>query len=88
MAMGILTAARDLSISVPEELTVIGVDNTYLSRISFPPLSTVDLRMKEVGTLAAEQYLEIKNKPENERQRIQAIPSRFIRRRIPETFTG
>jgi LacI family transcriptional regulator len=88
MAMGILTAARDLSIPVPGELTVIGVDNTYLSRISCPPLSTVDLRMNDVGTLAAELYLEIKNKPEKEHPRIQVIPSRFIRRGIPEPFPG
>ena len=88
MAMGILTAARDLSIPVPGELTVIGVDNTYLSRISFPPLSTVDLRMKDVGTMAAELYLEIKNNPGKEHPRIQVIPSRFIRRDFDENFNG
>jgi LacI family transcriptional regulator len=77
MAVGAMTAARELSISVPDELALVGIDNTMLSRISHPPLSTIDLRMKEVGAMAAELYLEIKRDPAKERPKIQTIPSRM-----------
>jgi DNA-binding LacI/PurR family transcriptional regulator len=80
IAMGVLAAAKELDIGVPDELAVVGVDNTLFSRISFPPLSTVDLRMREVGALAAELYLRIRNR-DPDIPRVQTIPSRFHERR-------
>ncbi|MCL2560403.1 MAG: LacI family transcriptional regulator [Turicibacter sp.] len=41
MAIGVLSAAKDLSIKVPEKLSVIGFDNIVLSRYSTPPLTTI-----------------------------------------------
>jgi LacI family transcriptional regulator len=80
MATGVLAAARELSIRVPEELSLVGVDNTYLSRISTPTLSSIDLRMKDVGTMAAELYLNLKRNPEKEQPKIHVIPSRLFSR--------
>jgi LacI family transcriptional regulator len=80
MATGILTAARELSIRVPEDLALVGVDNTYLSRISAPPLSSIDLRMKDVGTMAAELYLELKKNPKKKQAKVHVIPSRLCSR--------
>ena len=80
MAEGILTAARKIAIRVPEDLAVVGVDNTFLSRISIPSLSTIDLRMREVGTLAARLYQEIKESPEKTHAKIQVLPSRLCLR--------
>jgi LacI family transcriptional regulator len=76
MALGILAAARELKIKVPEELFIAGVDNTFISRISIPPLSTIDLRMQDMGAMAAELYLNLKNNADV--PRVQTIPSRFI----------
>ncbi|GHT95641.1 ribose operon repressor [Spirochaetia bacterium] len=81
MAMGALTAARELSIPVPQELAVIGIDNTILSRISSPPLSTVDLRMRDIGNMAVELYLDIKNNGEKVHAKVQSIPSRLCFRK-------
>jgi DNA-binding LacI/PurR family transcriptional regulator len=80
MAEGVLTAARKLAIRVPEDLAVVGVDNTFLSRISMPTLSTIDLRMREVGTLAAKLYQEIKESPEKNPVKNQVLPSRLCLR--------
>jgi LacI family transcriptional regulator len=80
MAMGIMAAAKTLSIAIPRELAVIGVDNTILGRLSSPALSTVDLRMKEVGTAAAALYLDLKRNPDKKRARIHTIPSIFCSR--------
>jgi LacI family transcriptional regulator len=80
IATGVLTAAKELGIRVPEELAVAGVDNTLFSRISSPPLSTVDLRMREIGTMAAELYLRIRNHGAGDIPKVQTIPSRFCAR--------
>lgn len=60
IALGVLEAAREANLSVPDDLAVIGVDNTMLSRVSFPPLSSIDLRSEVLGRMAAELYLKIR----------------------------
>jgi DNA-binding LacI/PurR family transcriptional regulator len=80
MAEGVLTAARKLAIRVPEDLAVAGVDNTFLSRISMPSLSTIDLRMRDVGTLAARLYQKIKKAPKENHAKIHVLPSRLCLR--------
>lgn len=59
MAHGILRAARELNIQVPEDLSVIAQDNTILSRISHPPLSTVDMEVSRIGIESAEMMLQL-----------------------------
>ncbi len=61
IALGVLQAARTMGIGIPSELSVIGVDNTILARTSLIPLSSVDLRTEEVGRMAAQLYLRLRN---------------------------
>ena len=80
MALGILAAARDAGIKVPGDLSIAGVDNTLFSRISVPGLSTIDLRMQEIGIKAAELYQTVKKIPPETKPQTLAIPSLFYRR--------
>ena len=41
MAIGVLSAAKDLGIKIPEQLSVIGFDNILLARYTTPPLTTI-----------------------------------------------
>ena len=41
MAIGVLNAARELGIKVPDQLSIIGFDNIVLSRYTTPPLTTI-----------------------------------------------
>ncbi|MEN3189080.1 MAG: LacI family DNA-binding transcriptional regulator [Atribacterota bacterium] len=41
MALGALSTIRERGFSVPEDFSVVGLDNTILSEYSFPPLTTV-----------------------------------------------
>jgi DNA-binding LacI/PurR family transcriptional regulator len=77
MAAGILAAARELSIRIPDELTLVGMENTFFSCISVPPFSTIDLRRRDVGKAAAALYLELKNTPETAPEQIHVIPSQY-----------
>ncbi len=57
MAIGILNACNNAKIRVPEEISIIGFDNTIISKISNPKITTVDLNMKYIGQKAAKEIL-------------------------------
>jgi LacI family transcriptional regulator len=53
MAMGIISAAYNLGIKIPDDLSVIGYDNLPLGEMSIPPLTTVEQPLEEMGEMAA-----------------------------------
>ena len=53
MAAGVLYAARQRGIAVPEELSIIGFDDTPLTTRVWPPLSTVRWPIVAMGRAAA-----------------------------------
>jgi DNA-binding LacI/PurR family transcriptional regulator len=56
-ALGLLSAAHQQGIRIPEQLSVIGFDNAPMSEISIPPLTTVEQRTWELGRLAVSSLL-------------------------------
>lgn len=57
MAVGILNACHNNNIRVPEDMSIIGFDNTIVSKISNPSITTVDLNMRYIGEKAAKEIL-------------------------------
>jgi len=57
MAVGALNACRSMGINVPEDISIIGFDNTIVSDISNPRITTVDLNMRDIGKKAAKSML-------------------------------
>lgn len=53
MAAGAIRALRDSGYNVPEHFSVIGYDNSRLSRLIDPPLTTIDQPLEEFGKQAA-----------------------------------
>ena len=51
-AIGVMRQAYDLGISVPNDLSVIGFDDTRLADFMIPPLTTVQMSQTELATLA------------------------------------
>lgn len=49
LALGVLRAARSVGIGVPEELSVVGFDDSPAARIADPPLTTVAQPLRERG---------------------------------------
>ena len=54
LALGVLDAARNYGWKVPEQLSVMGFDNTFFSKLARVPLTTIDGRIKELGTRAVQ----------------------------------
>lgn len=51
-AIGVMRQAFDLGIAVPQELSVIGFDDTRLADFMIPPLTTIQMSQVELATLA------------------------------------
>lgn len=48
-ACGIMKAAQTLGLKVPEELSIVGFDNTFVTRMTSPALTSVNLPKKLIG---------------------------------------
>jgi LacI family transcriptional regulator len=51
-AMGLLAEARERGIGVPQGLSVVGVEDIYLSPFTVPPLTTIGISRLELAELA------------------------------------
>lgn len=56
-ALGALSAAAEFNLSVPQDLSVVGYDNTFISRLRHLWLTTVDNASHDVGRQAAQCLL-------------------------------
>ena len=57
MAMGAVNACQRMGRRVPQDISVIGYDNTALSRYTAPKLTTIDQNMGDLGREAARLML-------------------------------
>ncbi len=58
-ALGIIAGARAHGLSVPQDISVIGLDNIWLAEQVDPPLTTVSLPRYEIGQLAMEMLFDL-----------------------------
>lgn len=58
MAVGCLDALRELGLTVPGDISVMGYDNREISQFTRPALSTINFPFLEIGMLAVELLVE------------------------------
>ncbi|WP_421902616.1 substrate-binding domain-containing protein [Maridesulfovibrio sp.] len=58
MAIGVLSEAARLGINVPQDLSVIGYDNVYISRFTAPALTTIHQPKKEIAARAVDTLID------------------------------
>ncbi|MCW1098017.1 MULTISPECIES: LacI family DNA-binding transcriptional regulator [Streptomyces] len=61
IAVGVVEAARARGLRVPEDLSVVGFDDTSLARTASPPLTTVRQPLREMGGAALRTALRLAN---------------------------
>jgi LacI family transcriptional regulator len=57
MAAGVLHAARQAGLRVPEDVSVIGFDDFEIASRVWPPLTTIRAPTREIGRMAAEKLM-------------------------------
>ncbi len=58
-AIGVLSEARAHNISIPEDLSVIGLDNIWLASETDPPLTTIALPRYQIGQIAMQSLFDL-----------------------------
>jgi LacI family transcriptional regulator len=58
-ALGVVEAARARGLRVPEDLSVVGFDDTPVARLAAPPLTTVRQPLREMGAVAVRTALRL-----------------------------
>jgi LacI family transcriptional regulator len=59
VALGALEAARARGLRVPEQLSVVGFDDTQVARLASPQLTTIRQPLREMGTVALRTALQL-----------------------------
>ncbi len=79
LAIGTLLGAREKNVKVPEQLSITGFDNTLLSRTSDPPLTTVEVPVQSMSSLAVDLLVEEVEKRSSGKQVVLTLPRLVIR---------
>ncbi|WP_224925521.1 catabolite control protein A [Bacillus pumilus] len=79
MALGVIHGAQDRGVSIPEDLEVIGFDNTRLSLMVRPQLTTVVQPTYDIGAVAMRLLTKLMNK-EQVNDQIVELPHRIEER--------
>ncbi|MGZ4387940.1 MAG: LacI family DNA-binding transcriptional regulator [Gaiellaceae bacterium] len=79
LALGTLAALRAAGLEVPRDVAVVGMDNTELAALTWPPLTSVDLGSAERARLAAELLLKRIERPRRRPQLLAVEPRLVVR---------
>ena len=64
LAAGIMAGLREKGVSVPEEKSIVGFDDNYLCRLTYPTLTTIHQDAEQKGVLATDMILaQLRNQP-------------------------
>lgn len=89
MAIGCMFALKEADVAVPDEIAVTGYDDIPISRYVSPPLTSVRVRIAELGELALERLVAGIEHPEKIVATIQTLRTELVlrnscgRRRLP-----
>lgn len=78
-ALGVLEAARRAGLRVPEDLSVVGFDDTEVAQHSSPPLTTVRQPIRDMGAVAMEAIAALLEDPAAVPKRIQLETELVVR---------
>lgn len=78
LAIGALQAAAELRVSVPDELSLVGFDDSPAASLATPPLTTVAQPHEEKGRLATEWLLEAIGNGEVGQKRRAILPTELV----------
>lgn len=79
IGIGALRAAEDLGLTVPDDISVTGIDNTELASVLRPGLTSVDLGAEERGRVAADLLLARISEPSRPAHTVAVAPSLVVR---------
>ena len=86
IAVGIYKAARELKLTIPDELSVIGFDDSQYAEILAPNLTTIHTPIGEMGERAIEVAVKMINKKKNAKETLLFHPTLKVRESTKSLF--
>jgi alanine racemase len=77
-AIGILNAAIDAGVRVPEDLSIVGYDDIPAASWTCPRLTTVHQPIREKGRLAARRLIDLARSPDGHHPATDVLPTRLV----------
>ena len=77
MALGVIEAARDCGLRIPDDLSVVGFDDIPPAAMVYPPLTTVRQPLAQMGRLATQMLLKLIDNPQLQVEHV-ALPTELI----------
>ncbi len=78
MALGCYDAAHYFNVKIPDDISLIGFDDIFMSKYINPGLTTVRVQIEQVGRAAAELLIERLNKSNGKHHSLIKIPTELI----------
>ncbi|MEQ6377815.1 catabolite control protein A [Bacillaceae bacterium S4-13-56] len=79
MALGVIHGVQDRGLSVPQDVEVVGFDNTRLATMVRPTLSTIVQPMYDIGAVSMRLLTKYMNKEQVDETKV-VLPHRFVER--------
>jgi DNA-binding LacI/PurR family transcriptional regulator len=79
LAAGVIQAAKEANLNLPEDLSIVGFDNTVLSTTTSPMLTTVSQPIKEMGAKVVDLLLQEMEESKPHKERLLLSPELVIR---------
>ncbi|WP_054637419.1 LacI family DNA-binding transcriptional regulator [Thalassobacillus sp. C254] len=87
MTFGVLRMLSDMGVKVPEELSIISFNNVMISKLSSPPMTTVDIHIYDIGHKACHHLIEKLKDPSLPNKKV-IIPHRLVKRESCKKHNG
>ncbi|EGQ7841156.1 substrate-binding domain-containing protein [Vibrio alginolyticus] len=82
MAMGVINAANELDIKVPDDLSIIGYDDIHIAKFMSPSLTTIHQPKYRLGQAAVETLVRGLDDKSNDAQVVQLEPTLVVRNSV------
>ncbi|WP_330961269.1 substrate-binding domain-containing protein [Photobacterium sp. 53610] len=82
MAMGVINAANEKCVRIPDDLSIIGYDDIHIAKFMTPSLTTIHQPKYRLGQAAVETLLKRINKEITEPQIVQLEPTLVVRQSV------
>jgi DNA-binding LacI/PurR family transcriptional regulator len=83
-AIGVMAGLRECGLSIPQDVSVVGMDNIPVAEYVWPPLTTVAMPVQEVAETMVEQAISRIHSPDNAPREF-SFPPRLIQRQSVAT---
>ncbi|MFD0717291.1 GntR family transcriptional regulator [Paenibacillus sp. GCM10027626] len=78
-AFGVMKAAREMGLRIPEDLSIVGYDDVVMGQYTYPNLTTINQNTKQLGRRAAEMLIFDLQNDANRFVKEEIVPSLIVR---------